>query len=75
MRTKYMTAEAGMRQAPRAKVAAAAAERENEDPQEERLRQVEAQFAAAGAPPVHPRDPTLTPMEVLPGERAVSAVL
>ena len=64
-----------MRQAPRAKVAAAAAERENEDPQEERLRQVEAQFAAAGAPPVHPRDPTLTPMEVLPGERAVSAVL
>lgn len=42
-------------------------EEENEDPREARIRQIEAQFAAARAPPVHCKDPSLRPLEILPG--------
>ena len=44
-----------------------AGEEENEDPREARVRQIEAQFAAARAPPVHCKDPSLRPLEILPG--------
>ncbi len=44
-----------------------AGEEENEDPREARIRQIEAQFAAARAPPVHCKDPSLRPLEILPG--------
>ncbi|KAL4439914.1 hypothetical protein ABPG75_002915 [Micractinium tetrahymenae] len=75
LRTKYMTAEAGLRRgaagagagaAARAAAAAGAAGEESEDPREARLRQIGAQFAAAKAPPVHVKDPSLVPVEVLP---------
>lgn len=48
-------------------VPAAAAGEENEDPLQQRLREIEQQFAAARAPLVHCKDPSLTPVEVLPG--------
>ncbi|KAL4421193.1 hypothetical protein ABPG77_010068 [Micractinium sp. CCAP 211/92] len=75
LRTKYMTAEAGLRRggaagagasAKGAADASAAAAEEEEDPREARLRQIEVQFAAAKAPPVHGKDPSLVPVEVLP---------
>lgn len=70
LRTKYMTAEAGLRRGSGARGApgavAAGEEEEEEDPREARLRQIEAQFAAAKAPPVNVKDPSLVPVEVLP---------
>ncbi|PRW33241.1 RNA polymerase II-associated factor 1-like protein [Chlorella sorokiniana] len=67
MRTKYIAAEAGLkRSAGPAKQEAHPGEEENEDPREARIRQIEAQFAAARAPPVHCKDPSLRPLEILP---------
>ncbi|KAI7839176.1 hypothetical protein COHA_007066 [Chlorella ohadii] len=67
MRTKYIAAEAGLkRSAGPAKQEAQPGEEENEDPREARVRQIEAQFAAARAPPVHCKDPSLRPLEILP---------
>jgi hypothetical protein len=74
LRTKYISAEAGLRAAVPARGSAAAAGAakggeggDGEDPREARVRQIEAQFAAARRPLVHGKDPALEAVEVLPG--------
>jgi hypothetical protein len=73
LRTKYISAEAGLRAAVPARGSAAAAGAakggeggDGEDPREARVRQIEAQFAAARRPLVHGKDPALEAVEVLP---------
>ena len=74
LRTKYIAAEAGLKRgtgapakAAAAAATAAAAGAENEDPREERIRQIEAQFVGAKAPLAHGKDPSVVPLEVMPG--------
>ncbi|EFN52725.1 hypothetical protein CHLNCDRAFT_138263 [Chlorella variabilis] len=73
LRTKYIAAEAGLKRgtgapakAAAAAATAAAAGAENEDPREERIRQIEAQFVGAKAPLAHGKDPSVVPLEVMP---------